>query len=30
MTRLKDGAMPAVAGEFHTLKDRDPENSIQE
>lgn len=27
--RLKDGAMPAVAGEFHTLKDRDPENSIQ-
>lgn len=27
--RLKDGAMPAVAKEFHQLKDREPENSYR-
>ena len=28
--RLKDGAMPGVAREFHTRKDREPESSSQE
>ena len=28
--RLKDGAMPEVAREFHTRKDRESENSSQE
>lgn len=27
--RLKDGAMPAVAGEFHSLKDRDKKNKVE-
>ena len=27
--RLKDGAMPTVAEEFHRLKDKDPENACQ-